>query len=245
MQKSESIAKLTTSLINVQASITGAPKESENPFFKRGYADLATCWAVLREPLSKNGLAIIQTTSPTPNAICVETTLTHVSGEWISGSLVLPTVKQDPQAYGSAISYARRYALCAIVGLYQVDDDANLATHSAPHPVQLPKHVAPTSQPTHIIKAAPPIQGGLPHGDRVGGPTVAQSKRLYAIAKSHNWSDVDLQVLLKSRFGVESSRDLSKAAYEEICNVILPQGSGMGDPGPTAEPVWDSNDSQL
>lgn len=125
--QSESIAALAAALSKAQADITGALKDSSNPFFKSKYADLASCWDACRKQLAANGLCVIQTTNTTDAGVVLVTTLAHSSGEWIRG--VLPVVTKDagPQAQGSGITYARRYALAAIVGLAQIDDDAEAA----------------------------------------------------------------------------------------------------------------------
>lgn len=125
---SPAIGQLAAALAAAQGEITGARKDSENPFFKSSYADLAACWDACRMPLSKNGLAVIQTTEESPEGVKVLTTLAHKSGEWIRGQLFMKPVKSDPQGIGSCITYARRYALAGIVGIAQVDDDANQAS---------------------------------------------------------------------------------------------------------------------
>lgn len=129
MMQSESINELASAMVGFQYSLMGAKKDSANPYFKSKYADLQSCQDAIREPLFANGLAITQTTRVTENGIPVlVTTLMHSSGQWIKGELPLSASKQnDPQAQGSAITYARRYALCAITGLYQTDDDAEAA----------------------------------------------------------------------------------------------------------------------
>ena len=125
--QSESIAALAAALSKAQASITGALKDSSNPFFKSKYADLASCWDACRRQLADNGLCVIQTTTHTDAGVMLVTTLAHSSGEWIRGTLPVLTKDSGPQAQGSGITYARRYALAAIVGLAQIDDDAEAA----------------------------------------------------------------------------------------------------------------------
>ena len=128
MTQSEQIGKLIEALSKAQGEITGALKDSKNPFYKSSYADLASCWDACRAQLSKHGLAVVQTTEPNQDGVTVVTTLAHSSGEWIRGTLPMKPVKNDPQGIGSCITYARRYALAAIVGLAQIDDDANAAS---------------------------------------------------------------------------------------------------------------------
>lgn len=127
--QSEQINELATALSIAQGKITGALKDSANPFFKSKYADLASVWDACRTALSENGLAVIQTTeSVSPETITVITTLAHKSGQWIRGVLTMTPKDGSPQAAGSCLTYARRYALAAIVGVAQIDDDANAAT---------------------------------------------------------------------------------------------------------------------
>jgi len=131
-EQSESINELAAALVKAQSVITGAIKGSVNPFFKSKYADLETCMEVLREPLSENGLCIIQTLGSDPQnsgpgSITVYTTLAHSSGQWIRGSISMLPEKPGPQSKGACITYARRYSL-AIVGLVQIDDDAESST---------------------------------------------------------------------------------------------------------------------
>ena len=124
MNKSESIAALSAALSKAQGEMRGAVKDSANPFFKSRYADLASVIEAAREPLAKNGLAVIQLINETGG---VETVLTHSSGEWISSTIQLTPKTNSPQDMGSIISYGRRYSYAAIVGLAQVDDDAETA----------------------------------------------------------------------------------------------------------------------
>lgn len=134
MQRSDSIAALAKALAFAQGKFESAKKEAINPHFKTRYADLNSILDVCRKPLSDNGLALIQTTRVPENgdllAVCVETTLMHESGEWISGDLFLPVVKADPQSYGATLTYARRYALQAMLGIAPEDDDCQRSTGS-------------------------------------------------------------------------------------------------------------------
>ena len=125
--QSEQINELAAALSKAQASITGALKDSANPFFKSKYADLASCWDACRKQLTDNGLSVMQTTDIVADTVVVRTTLAHSSGQWISGILPVKAKDDGPQAQGSGITYARRYALAAMVGLAQIDDDAEAA----------------------------------------------------------------------------------------------------------------------
>lgn len=129
MTKSDSIKELATALVKAQSEMKGAIKDSINPFFKSRYADLESVWETCREPLTKNGIAVIQAPDVLDNGdIVLETMLTHISGEWIIGKLKLTPVKNDPQAVGSALSYARRQSLCSMISLITQDDDGSAAS---------------------------------------------------------------------------------------------------------------------
>lgn len=126
--QSASIAALADALAKAQGKIKGAIKDATNPHFKSSYADLASVWDACRDQLATQGLAVIQTTANGINGVTIVTTLAHSSGEWIRGELTLKPVKEDPQGVGSAITYARRYALAAMVGIAPEDDDGNAAS---------------------------------------------------------------------------------------------------------------------
>jgi len=130
MEKSESIKEIATALNKVQKTLQAAKKDSVNPYFKSTYADLLSVWNACRESLTTNGLSISQVADMDSEGRAVlETVLMHTSGEWIKGRLPLSTAKVDPQGQGSAITYARRYSLSAIIGLCtEEDDDAEAAT---------------------------------------------------------------------------------------------------------------------
>jgi hypothetical protein len=134
MEKSEEINELAKALNKVQAILQPAAADSENPYFKSMYAGLLSVWNAARPALAANGLSIAQVASLIPvspggNQVCLETILMHESGQWLKGCLPLQSLKQDPQAQGSALTYARRYSLSAILGLCtEEDDDGNKAS---------------------------------------------------------------------------------------------------------------------
>ena len=136
MNTSPTIADLATALAKAQATLTGAKKDTANPFFKSRYADLASCWEAARAALPQHGLSVVQLTRTSErDEVVVITRLMHSSGEWIEGELALPVSKADAQGYGSALTYARRYGLCAIVGIAPEDDDGNAAAAAKPQVV--------------------------------------------------------------------------------------------------------------
>ena len=132
MNSSDSIKELATALAIVQGQLTFAKKDSKNPFFKSNYADLESVWDACRSLLSDNGLAIMQFPGDYVDGnMTLTTIMTHSSGEWVAQNMSLPVSKPDAQGAGSAITYMRRYALAAIVGVVQADDDGNSASEKA------------------------------------------------------------------------------------------------------------------
>ena len=127
MRSSESIEKLAEALCAAQGEMGGAVKGSANPFFKSSYADLTSVIKAIKEPCSKHGLSYVQLPHRDGSSIGVVTRLIHTSGQWLENEFTLPMVKSDPQAAGSAITYARRYALQALFGIPAVDDDGESA----------------------------------------------------------------------------------------------------------------------
>ena len=123
----QNLNELAEALAKAQAEMKPAKKDANNPFFKSRYATLESCWDAIREPLTKNGLSIVQTTDLVEGRVVIRTTLLHKSGQSISG--IYPVIAKDetPQSMGSGMSYARRYALSALVGLTTDDDDAEAA----------------------------------------------------------------------------------------------------------------------
>ena len=159
METSEQINELAAALAKAQGAIKGAVKDSTNPHFRSSYADLASVWEACRSALTENNLAIVQTPHTDEAGNChIVTMMTHASGQWIRDTFSLPPTKADPQGYGSAITYMRRYALAAIVGVAPEDDDGNAAsagTASGTPAARQPKKAAPEQkgEPAHVADA--------------------------------------------------------------------------------------------
>jgi len=125
-EASDSISQLAMALSKAQGQIEDAEKDSANPHFKMRYASLAAVRRATRDPLSANGLSLLQFPNTVPRNISVTTLLLHDSGEFIRSTISMPVQKWTPQGIGSTISYARRYAKMAILDLAAEDDDAEL-----------------------------------------------------------------------------------------------------------------------
>tara|TARA_Y100000310_G_scaffold83131_1_gene79807 strand:+ start:2088 stop:2750 length:663 start_codon:yes stop_codon:yes gene_type:complete len=126
--QSENIEAIAKAVATMQKSIKGVAKDGTNPHFSSSYATLAACWDACHDAAAENGIAIVQTTDVEDGNAYLYTTLAHESGQWMRGRLPLAYGGNNPmQALGSAITYARRYGLCAAVGLAPEDDDGNSA----------------------------------------------------------------------------------------------------------------------
>lgn len=144
MNTSESIDLLAAALAKAQGEMSPALKDSTNPHFKSKYADLASAWLAAQGPFSKNGLSVVQSFAPgDERTTLMYTRLIHISGQWIESLLIMYPIDQKPQTLGSCITYFRRYALMALLGIVpDDDDDGNLASRgdpSIPRPPQGPE----------------------------------------------------------------------------------------------------------
>lgn len=152
---SEQLNELFSALAKAQAGILSAKKDSENPFFRSKFADLSSIWDAIRKPLTDNGLCIIQTCEGQVGAMVLITWLGHSSGQWMKSKFPLNPAKNDPQSIGSVITYMKRYALSAIVGVVaDEDDDAEVAMrHSRVEPPKkAPVYSAPAADTRKVTE---------------------------------------------------------------------------------------------
>mgnify|MGYP001617059461 FL=1 len=125
MKTSESILKITPAFLEAQKKIESVIKDQTNPYFKSKYADLSGVIEACKDKLNAQNIAVLQPI----DGMTVETVLVHTSGEWFSSSTpIVCKEANNPQALGSAITYAKRYGLQSMVLLPAEDDDANKAS---------------------------------------------------------------------------------------------------------------------
>jgi hypothetical protein len=126
---SPSLSHFAPAMVQVQLKLRPVVKNAENPHFKSTFANLA---AILEEALpilGDHGFALMQfPTTDSKGQLALMSMLVHESGQYVAATMPLMVVKQDPQGEGSAISYGRRYAACAILGIRTADDDGNAAS---------------------------------------------------------------------------------------------------------------------
>lgn len=130
--RSAEIKDLAAALVKAQAALEGAKKEAKAVITgsqTRTYADLASVWEAIRKPLTDNDLCVVQFPRTAGNGVEIETTIMHgATGQFMADVLWVPCGKNDAQGLGSAITYGRRYALMAVVGVCPVDDDGAAAS---------------------------------------------------------------------------------------------------------------------
>jgi hypothetical protein len=120
---------IASALVKARRQFGPALKDKNNPHFRSKYADLGACLDAVDDALLEQGIALAQETDKCDDGVLVRTVLLHESGERMDfGWLHVPASKQDPQGYGSALTYARRYSLMAACGIAPEDDDGNAAT---------------------------------------------------------------------------------------------------------------------
>jgi len=233
MIKSEEINELAAALVKVQGKLEGAKMDGVNPFFHSKYSTLASVWDACREPLSSNGLAVVQTCSIDENGgLVVNTTLLHSSGQWISGQQATKPTKDDPQGMGSAITYARRYGLAAMVGICPEDDDAEAATERKPQaekPDQIGayrKPPEPMPAPAQTGAEQPPVD--MPPQTTLDEPlaTEAQVRKIFAASRQMGYDDSLLQALMIRTFGKNHRKELTKKEASTFIEMIE-RGEGL------------------
>jgi hypothetical protein len=159
MQHSENINELATALSKAQCEMSAAKMDSSNPFFKSKYADLASIWDAARPALGKYSLCVMQSMELVGEKTVLVTTLVHSSGQWMKSTLPLSPGKPGMQEMGSAITYARRYALAALIGIVcdSEDDDGEKAMNGIRQPSKAALHPFKSVEKTVNVSETPKI----------------------------------------------------------------------------------------
>lgn len=235
-QKSEQLNELAAALAKAQAKMDFARKDSKNPFFNSAYADLASCIDASRPSLTEFGLSVVQLPSFHEGEVRVMTMLLHSSGQWIAGELSVKPSKSDAQGIGSAITYLRRYAYSASVGLGVEDDDGNAAVEAPkkrPTPAQAFTGAKP-GKSTATLGNSVPVPDAVPTEEEVaalemGFASLAAAKdarkRTMARAKANKWTDEEIYAEVRNSFGKEKLHDLTR---DELARVY----DGVASPPP-------------
>lgn len=161
---------IASALVRAQRGFAPALKTSTNPHFRSKYVDLAGCIEAVVDALNAAGIALIQRTSEDSTGVTVETVFVHESGEMLEcGKLHVPAAKQDPQGYGSALTYARRYSLMAAAGIAPEDDDGNAASKTPAPKVSATKtDLVPPNRMAIVADVAAAIDERMSADDLIG-----------------------------------------------------------------------------
>lgn len=148
IETSADTAKLDEALAKAQGEIEAASKDRNNPAFKSKYADITSVWEAARPALAKHGISVTQWPIHADDNRLHIVTRVAFKGEWIRAHFSIPVTKQDAQGYGSATTYAKRYALAAALGVVADDDDDGNA--ASQRPAYQPKQAAAPMPPADI-----------------------------------------------------------------------------------------------
>jgi len=160
---------IASALVRAQRGFAPALKTSTNPHFRSKYVDLAGCIEAVVDALNAAGIALIQRTSEDNTGVTVETVFVHESGEMMEcGKLHVPASKQDPQGYGSALTYARRYSLMAAAGIAPEDDDGNAASKPSPKVSATKTDLVPPNRMAVVADVAAAIDERMSAVDVIG-----------------------------------------------------------------------------
>ena len=205
--QSAEIGEIAAALSVAQAEINPAEKNATNPHLKNKYANISAIYDAVREVLPKHGLCVVQTMLPTDGTRAhVRTTLAHKSGQWFASECVMPLDRQGgAQGMGSAITYARRYSLSAILGVVADEDDDGNGAQGRNNRAQIEKD-----------RAAAKANNPSP-------PSDPQRKMFMSMmSKKHNGNRDAILDDLSKYFGrkIASSNELTKAEISEMIEVL-------------------------
>jgi hypothetical protein len=244
MKTSETIGKISAALLEAQQAITFASKDATNPHFHSKYADLPSVIDAVKPALNKCGIVFIQSASPSePGTLALSTRLIHVSGEWLEDTAVMPLQKLDPQGFGSAMTYARRYSLAAFTGLYQDDDDGNAASVPAKQEPTMPRAVTPQAQakwtpasparrqeeisaephsePLHAnVEKVINVMGGQVMGDPNRPVSPKQIAKVQAMLNARKVPDAAYRNMLETAFRKTHTNELTNGEVSLVYNWI-------------------------
>jgi hypothetical protein len=173
---SPTVAKVATALIKATANFDPAIRDSENLHFKSKFVSLAAVNRAVDPALLTEGLLVVQQTDVIDGQNTIVSRLLHESGEWLAGYYRLTPAKQnDPQAEGSAMTYGRRYAKMALLGIAPEDDDGNAASRPPTQAAATPEDPSPYHA---AIAAAATMDELSSAGAMVAAATLAERDRV-------------------------------------------------------------------
>lgn len=167
---------VAAAFVKAKRAFGPALKDKTNPAFRSKYADLGACLEAVEDALLTNGIALIQQTFDDDTGVTVETVFMHESGEELRGGrLHVPASKQDPQGYGSALTYARRYSLMTACGIAPEDDDGNAARGNTPDVTAIMRGIS-NSATFDVLKMN--YERGMQMLDAANHPAITKAKNI-------------------------------------------------------------------
>ena len=210
---SELTDKIDQALAKAQGEFPIVERDSRNPHFKSTYASLAAIWVAVRGPLAKNGISITQHPGEGENGKLLLQTRLAAGGQWIMSTCSVPVAKQDVQGWGAALTYAKRYALQAIIGLADDDDDGETAVGRPNEPkANTGAQDSPQSPPP------PHFPPGVRGGAKGSGFTPAQQ-----VTKAMNDRKLNPEVVgrwLRAKYPRLDYRNMGQDMAEQILKVF-------------------------
>lgn len=204
------MSTLAAALVKAKRAFAPALKDKTNPAFRSKYADLGACIDAVEDALLANGIALIQDTFEDATGVTVETVFLHESGEERRcGKLHVPAAKQDPQGYGSALTYARRYSLMAACGIAPEDDDGNAASKPKATVIsatQIAWDAVQPEQQAFLRKVAHQVTAAMPDASKA--LDILDMADLDNDAKAALWHLLDSS----TRSGIKKASEAKKAA---------------------------------
>jgi len=182
-------------------------KAGVNPHFKSSYSKLPDVLDLVRVPMAKLGLSIIQMPLGGVDTVRLVVRLAHLSGEFMQWIYTMPLLKKDAQGVAATTTYLRRISLLSCLGLPEEDDDGNLAS------------VPPAKTTNSLAPPPPPPPTNRPPA---AGPSAAQITRLYTIATNNGYGRDTVHDHMKDTWGISSTKQLTRQQYDILCNEVLP-----------------------
>lgn len=208
MTTSETYTELIVALNKAHAKFTKLSKDktAKAGQYSYDYADLPAVLDATMPALLANGLVLTQAADwdPELSMLMLVTRLWHTSGQWLETRYPLKTYDK-PQEQGSSLTYAKRYALGALLAVAAADEDDDAQTAQQAKPVAAPPP-----------KPAPPVEG-KPAPVKKGSISEAQQKRLFAIARGAGWTSDDMKTALRVKWGIAHTNEINWSAYDAIC----------------------------
>ena len=228
VSQSDTVAKVTAALVTAQGAFPTVEKNSTNPHFKAQYADLTAIVETVRPHLAKAGLAVIQFPDELQGEPALTTRLVHSSGEYLQATTPLALAprgaKPNAQEVGSAMTYARRYGMQAVLGLVAEDDDGNAASRTDSRPraaSEGPRDPGGTRSGGEAVRSGTTDDASV-RNPSPPGPTISepQAKRLWTVARSNKIPDAVVRSVITTVAGVDHTKDIPRDLYDAVMGAL-------------------------